>query len=508
MNRNRVPIAYHICTAKESRETDQRTIEEFGIDGFTLMEVAGNKAADFVIRNTVNPSHALVFCGSGNNAGDALVVCRILHQHGYRCNVVFVNGINKLSADAQKNLDLLKKLPSDSDADLSIIDRFDASLLPEYYDFIIDGLLGTGIDSELREAYKLAVNWINSTDKPVFAMDIPTGIHADSGEVLGVAVKADHTLCFGSLKLGCFYNEGIEHSGTTHYVDLPFPLHLRSAHRYLIDNSWVQAEHIRRKEKRKHKYSEGILYLIAGSEGLTGAAILAAKAAWSAGIGAVCILTPRGLLEIYEKQLIEIIKKPLGRDEDRFFKSEQVEEVLAILREKPGKVIIGPGIGRDASTVDFVQSFLSRYEGEVLIDADAIFAMSMKGIQKPAIASWVCTPHPGELNMLGGSVGISTSEREKAVRALSQAFDALVVSKGEPVIMGTTEDDVYLTGYSSSLFSRAGFGDVLAGKIGAYWILNNDPVIAVAKALLDGYAKATRFSEQHEGTVPAPTDIL
>jgi NAD(P)H-hydrate epimerase len=508
MNNKRVPISYHICTARESRETDRKTIEDFGIDGFTLMEIAGNKAADFIIRNTANPSHALVFCGTGNNAGDALVLGRVLHQHGYRCSIVFVAGSESLSSETEKNLRLLNSIPSDSGAGIQIFDSFDATRLPEQFDFIVDGMLGTGIDSELRENYKLAVNWINSRNKPVFSMDIPSGIHTDSGEKLGVAVEAEHTLCFGSLKLGCFYNEGIQHSGKVHYIDLPFPLHLRSAHRYLLDNSWVQAEHEHRKEKRKHKYSEGILYLISGSEGLTGAAILSAKAAWSAGIGAVSILTPRGLLEIYEKQLIEIIKKPIGRDEDRFFKSEHLDEVLSVLREKPGKVIIGPGLGRNSSTVDFVHSFLSRYDGEVLIDADALFAMSMKGIKKPKDSVWICTPHTGELNMLGGTVGISTNNREKAVRSLSQTFEALMVSKGEPVIMGTTDDELYLTGYSSSFFSRAGFGDVLAGKIGAYWILNNDPVIAVGKALLDGYSKAAKFSAANDGTVPGPTDIL
>jgi NAD(P)H-hydrate epimerase len=373
---------------------DEKTISEFGIDGFTLMEIAGTRAADFIQSEISSGSHGIFFCGKGNNAGDALVIARLLSQQNYTITLCFLSGRDDLSADTQKNLELLHKL----DEDIEIMDWEDFS--PKDYDFVVDGMLGTGLNSNVREPYDKAIEWINNQQAPVFALDVPTGLHADSGRILEAAVQADYTLSFGALKTGFYLNHGYDCSGEVVLCELSFPNKYKTPTASLISREWVD-DLSPSPQKNAHKYDGGVLYVIAGSEGLTGAGILAAKSAWSAGLGAVVLITPKGLLEIYEKQLVQIIKKPVGNRDDQWFKPSHLEKVLSIIEEKPGKVLIGPGMGREADTVNFAQQFLQKFEGDVLIDADGLFALSeMDSWEKPDASNWILTPHPGELKSL------------------------------------------------------------------------------------------------------------
>ncbi|MEX0845837.1 MAG: NAD(P)H-hydrate epimerase, partial [Balneolaceae bacterium] len=307
---------------------DEKTISEFGIEGFTLMEIAGTRAADFIMTDIAPGSHGVFFCGKGNNAGDALVIARLLSQQGFSITLCFLSGTGNLSPDTQKNLDLLNKLGAEIE-----IHNWE-NFTPKNYNFVVDGMLGTGLNSDVRAPYSDAIEWINNQKAPVFALDIPTGLHADSGRILGTAVQADFTLSFGALKTGFYLNHGYDCTGEVILCELSFPNKYKKPTACLIHRKWVDAISTS-PQKTKHKYDGGVLYIIAGSEGLTGAGILAAKSAWSAGLGAVILITPKGLLEIYEKQLVQIIKKTVGDKDDQFFKESHLDQVLEILREKP-----------------------------------------------------------------------------------------------------------------------------------------------------------------------------
>jgi NAD(P)H-hydrate epimerase len=499
-----IPYPYHLTSAEQNRRMDKRTINEFGIDGFTLMEIAGTRAADFILSETDSGSQGLFLCGKGNNAGDALVVARLLSQQGYRCSIFFVLGDDAFSEDTQKNLNLLNQL----EGEINFVTDFE-SLDFRDFDFLVDGIFGTGLNSEVREPAASVIKSVNETSLPIFALDLPSGLEADTGRILGSAIKADFTLTFGAVKAGFYLNDGFDISGEVVLCDLPFPNQFREHAAYLIDESWAAPNRCVQ-DQRKHKYDEGVLYIIAGSEGLTGAAMMCAKSAWNQNLGAVVLITPKGLLDIYEKNLLQIIKKPVGKKSDLFFTEEHTKKVLEILNEKKNKVIIGPGLGRNESTIAFVETILSSYHGDVVIDADALFAVSrMKNPAQPKDSEWILTPHTGELATLLSSPDISKDDFNRMVRVsgYSSEFGFTVLSKGMPSIVATKNGQACLTGYDTRIFSRAGFGDILAGKIGAFWLQEKNPELACVLALLDGKDKA----EQHifsTDTALEPLDII
>ncbi|MDZ7808555.1 MAG: NAD(P)H-hydrate epimerase [Gracilimonas sp.] len=497
----KIPYPYYLCSAEQSRFMDQKTISEFGIDGFTLMEIAGTRAADIIMSEVPGGSHGIFFCGKGNNGGDALVIARLLSQQEYKITVCFLSGTDDLSPDADKNFQLLQKL----DTDIEIIQWDDFN--PMAFDFVVDGMLGTGLDSEVRVPYSDAIEWVNGQDSPVFVLDVPTGLNADTGQIMGAAVQADYTLTFGALKTGFYLNDGFDTTGEVILCELSFPNKYKKASAYLIDKHWVESDGPTQ-QIRDHKYDGGVLYIIAGSEGLTGAGILSARSAWSAGLGAVVLITPKGLLEIYEKQLEQIIKKPVGDQEDILFKESHLKKVQEILNEKPGKLLIGPGLGRNSETIRFTQKLLADYQGDAIIDADALFALSeLNELTKPKSAKWILTPHPGELKTLANKDVKSDHERLNSVKSLSAEYNITILSKGMPGIVGTENGKAYITGYDTRVFTRAGFGDVLAGKVSANWLISQSPEIACFKALLDGKDKANNYYSSHSGVLE-PIDII
>jgi NAD(P)H-hydrate epimerase len=497
-----------IATAAQCQQVDSDTSNNFGVDEFTLMEVAGHSVAQKIRAEIDLPCHAVILCGRGNNGGDGLVVGRYLVQHGVQISIVFVGGVDDLSPMAQKNYELLQKIERHDDSvDLDIVTQWDDFDQSTSAHFIIDGMLGTGLESDLRGHYPAAVRWANKQPCPVFAMDIPTGLHTDSGEVMGAAVQADKTFAFGMLKQGFYLGQGHKHTGKIQYCELPFPNYLKkNIKRFVIDDSMIsETEHT----PAAHKYDAGVVYIIAGSEGLTGAAILAAKSAWSAGAGAVILVCPHGLLPIFENNLPQIIKKPVGNSDDFHFKQDHLEAVSKIIREKEGTVLIGPGMGRAKTTVEFVNRFLADTHRECIIDADALWALAQNPQwTKPKGASWIITPHPGELSNLTAKNMERDLERLSEVEQLSDEKELTVLSKGFPVILCSPQGDTFITNYDTRAFSRAGFGDVLAGKIAALKAKGYTEDESCSKALLEGHHQLIQSREKNLARLPEPFDLL
>lgn len=501
------PHPFYVCTAAQSQQMDKRTIEDFGIDGYTLMEVAGSSAAKDLLGELPAESHGLYICGKGNNAGDALVVARYLIQHGHPATLLFISGTDSLSPDTDKNYKLLQKI-SDNDpsaASLYVLESWEAFNGNHDFDFIVDGMLGTGLDSDLRGHYTNAVAWANNTDHPVYAIDIPTGLHADTGQVMGDVIEADKTYSFGARKQGFYLDEGYRCTGEVVYCELPFPNYVKKCNSFLLDRSWIPQPD---PPPAIHKYDAGVLYIIAGSEGLTGAAIMAARSAWAEGLGAVIIVCPRGILSVFENNLPQIIKQPVGLPSDTSFKKEHLDSILQAIEDRPGHVLFGPGIGRAESTLKFATNFFRRFEGNMLIDADALWCLArQENWQKPAHSHWIVTPHPGELARLSARSFSAGIERLDVVRRMSSEKNITIVSKGFPSIIGTPSGDSYLTGYDTRVFARAGFGDVLAGKIGAYWSLKHPPSKSAALGLLNGYEKVQSVTASSR-SFPEPNDLI
>jgi len=510
------PLSHYLLTASQCRDIDRQTIEETGIDGFTLMEVAGSSAARHIAARQIRGQdqsydireqdwpHGLYLCGKGNNAGDALVVARYLLQHTISATIVFLNGSGDLSPEGKKNLELLRKFGSRGQ--LAFVESWDEFDQTEEWDFIVDGMLGTGLSSDLRGDYLKGVNWANDQDTPVLAMDIPTGLHADTGKMMGACIRAEQTFAFGGRKLGFYLEEGPSNTGNVIYCELPFPQGFKAAcNTFLLDESWVPPHHSR---PGRHKYASGVLYIVAGSEGLTGAAILAAQSAWAEGLGAIILICPRGLLSVYEHNLPSIIKKPVGRKSDEYFMPRHLSSLLSIVGEKKGAVLFGPGLGRREDTVTFTTQFLSRNPRHTVIDADALWCLAQsEQWDKPDDVEWILTPHPGELSRFADYSIEDGAQRLRFVRTFASNKQITILSKGMPGIIGTSTGKCYLTNYNTRYFARAGSGDILAGKTGAYLTHGQTPAVSCAAGLLQGKRKLDHYLKT-EQDLPEPSDFI
>lgn len=514
-----------LATGEQSREADRLTIEEFGIAGDTLMEIAGNRTADLIMadhREKVRSGslHVLFVCGKGNNAGDAFVAARILLGYGCHVALLPVFGTDGLSPDARRNLERLMKLSQEMGAEVTTCQKWPGS---ESFDVIVDGIFGTGLEREITAPVSGIVDRMNRSGKPVVALDIPSGIHSDTGEVLGCAVRASKTIQFGMHKLGCHIGHGVRYSGERVMVRLPFPPVCKQAVRArLIDLSrrplralqmpeGGTADHDRDAGRAgRHKYNNGVVHVIGGSAGLTGAPVYAARAAWSLGMGAVTLTYPAAFSPAMETLAPELIKKPTGEQGSEFFTEGDADAVLGHLADKQGVVVLGPGIGRQEQTAGFVRRLIAECDHPMIIDADALHCIPdheqvIAGKTDPGQV--ILTPHPGELAVLSGKRAESDHDRLMHCLALSERLGCLVLAKGNPAFVHSPPDfQTLVTPYDTTLFSRAGFGDTLAGHLAAFLSRTADPFASCEYALLHGYQKINDAIASGK-TFPEPSDL-
>ncbi len=493
-----IPASHQLFTAEQSRLIDQKTIEEFGIDGFTLMEIAAKGAAE-TIQQVLGPDrHGLFICGKGNNAGDTLAAARYLvDNYGHTAHLYFSFGKDDLSPDTQKNLHLLEKLAEENLPITFIGDLSENEL--NSCDYIADGIFGTGLNSNVRPPIDEIIQKINRAGKTVFSMDIPSGLNADSGKVQGVAVNADHTCTFGTQKIGLYLDRGPDIAGKISFIDLPFPSYLRKDFAIKLDEELYSVlPDLTR--KARHKYESGVVHLVAGSKGLTGAAVMAARSAWKHGAGSVILYTPEKLLSVYEACLPQVIKVVLANSDS--YSTDHTEIILNKIAEKPGVLLIGPGIGTGQKTKEFALNLLKNYKGPAVIDADALSIWDkLKNLPDSQKKRWLLTPHPGEaLNYLKLTFE-DDFERFRFPKEFSDKHHTSLLMKGNPVFYHS-EHLSFISGYDTTPFTRAGFGDVLAGTIATKWGISESIRWAPVFALLDGYqvfknSSSSSFGPEH-----------
>lgn len=485
-----------LATRDQSRQLDEDSIQSFGIDSAILMEIAGQKAADVIRTHTGDNSNGIYVCGKGNNAGDAFVAARYLtEQAGHSVTLWLVAG-DDLSPDAERNYRLLKKL-AENDAPITFHDESEPVSWHDF-DYAVDGMIGTGLTSELRQPMNDITDALNTSGLSTFSMDIPTGLNCDTGEILGTSVRANHTITFGTNKIGFYLQDGPSVTGILTLAELPFPNYLRR-HRAVLINENLKEELQTPASSAAHKYAKGTVHIIAGSEGMTGAAIMAAKSAWNAGSGAVILYAPKGLLPVYEQTLPQIIKVPVGDKDNKWFTPNCIQPVLEKIKEKEGVVLIGPGLGLTDDTQDFIFELLQKTDQPVILDADGLSVWKKcRDIDK---SRWILTPHPGELKKYIGVDSINQSDRLSKVEKISIDHQCRVLSKGYPTILATPNGQLFITGYDTRLFSRAGFGDVLAGTIAGKLAVSKATDHAITDALLSNFLSIQKFYE------PQPSDI-
>ncbi len=460
-----------VATAAEMRRIDARAIGEYGLPGVALMENAGGAVARKVMEIVGEPADkkVCIFAGRGNNGGDGFVAARHLAGRGARVKV-FLLGAAAVGGDAGVNLAILLKMGAEVFEVAGERDCDKAAVAAAVADCLVDALLGTGFRGEADGDLAALINIINAAGKPVVAVDIPTGIDADSGQARGLAVSATHTVTFGLPKPGLLFQPGAAHAGLVTVADIGLPAALLED--AAIRQNAVTAGLVRRllplREPWAHKGANGRVALVAGSTGLTGAAALAALAAVRAGAGLVTLGVAAGLSAIMAVKLTEVMTRPLPEGASGVVGLAAVTDVVA-LAESADVLAVGPGLGRAEDTGAAVREIVRHVRCPLVLDADGLNALAGHGevLQQAAVPA-VLTPHPGELARLTGKAPAAiNADRLAAARDAAESLGAVVVLKGPGTVVAFPDGEAFINSTGNAALATGGTGDVLTGVIAA-----------------------------------------
>lgn len=468
------------------RATDAWAIEQRGIPGVELMERAGAGLAGMV-DSRAPEGRIVVVVGGGNNGGDGLVVARLLRDRGRDVDVLMLAPGEQLRGDALTNFE---RLPPPAAA------PFDAGRL-DGAAAIVDAILGTGFSGEPREPAAGAIGAINAaTGAVVVACDVPSGVDASTGEVVGTAVRADVTVTFHAAKPGLWIAPGKHHAGDVEVIDIGIPDGAPASASASAEVGLIEAavlDVIPRRGRESTKFAAGAVLVCGGSTGLTGAPCLASEAAMRAGAGYVTALVPASLNPVFEQRLLEVMSVPLP-DHDGALTLDAAEVVLE-RTGRAGALVLGPGLGRAHGSVELARTVARHAEIPLLLDADGLNAhagrlASLAG--RPA--GTVLTPHAGELaRLLDGDSTEIERHRLASVRRAAAESQAIVVLKGDDTIVAAPDGRAAVSRGGAPALATAGTGDVLSGVIGAFLSKRMDPFDAACAGVFV-HARAGRLA--------------
>ncbi|UCB52384.1 MAG: NAD(P)H-hydrate dehydratase [Candidatus Zixiibacteriota bacterium] len=456
-----------LVTSSQMRNIDKKTIEGIGIPGLELMEKAGKGTAQVAKRMLGEPDGRAVaiFCGRGNNGGDGFVVGRYLSQWGAQVQFFLTAKRTDLKGDAKTNLEKAV------DLDLPIMEIMNEEEIPSQIkaDLVVDALFGTGFTGEIKGYMKDIIDKINSSGIPVLSVDIPSGLHADTGQHTGPCVRADRTATMALPKIGHFVFPGKAMSGKVSVVDIGVPEHVVEEENITLN--LIAKEEVREMIPQRpgdaYKGTCGRVVLIAGSTGLTGAAVLASLSCLRAGAGMAILGTPKTLDPIMEMKMTEVMTHPLP---DVRKKGALALRGLGEIREllKWGDCCaIGPGLGQHFETIELVQRLVSKLKMPTVIDADGLNALAKNvSVIKECEAPLILTPHIGELSRLSG-IPISDIDKDKRKHAsdFAEEYNCVLVLKGAPTLISEPGGQTYVNPTGNAGMATAGSGDVLTGII-------------------------------------------
>ncbi len=457
-----------LYTAEAMQDADRRTVDELGIPGQALMENAGGECTRLIHQQygATRAPKAVIVAGRGNNGGDGYVIARRLAALGWHILTLVLAHREEIVGDARTNLELLPR---------AMVRFSPRGILPYAEDLaeatiIVDALLGTGLTRMVDGPYAEAVNLINGAGPPVVAVDIPSGIHGTSGNVMGTAVRATLTVTFAGAKVGQFLYPGTEYVGELRVVEIGIPPGLLAeipGYEYL-DIAAARST-LRPRPRTAHKGSCGHLLVIAGSRGKTGAAAMAANSAVRSGSGLVTLAVPATLHDILEVKTTEAMTFPLDDAGRGYLGSLALPEILALL---PGRdaVALGPGLSRNPETAALVRQLLKEIRIPLLLDADALNAVSEEPESLAAIRSpaTVLTPHPGEMARLCGcSVADIEANRVATARDAAIRHGVYLILKGARTVCAAPDGRIALNGSGNPGMATGGMGDILTGIVGS-----------------------------------------
>ena len=477
-------VPMRVLTSAQMREADRRTIHDIGIPGIVLMENAGRQIVSAMEAHIdgLQGGSVAVLAGRGNNGGDGFVIARTLAQRGIEPAVFLFGRVADVQGDARTNLNVLGQLG------ITVVEIADAQAWELHSgealgaDVIVDAIFGTGLREPLSGLLETVAGDVNASGKPVVAVDLPSGLSADSPEPPGPFIEATMTVTLGSPKLPLVLPPAEGGAGDLVIADIGIP-------HDVIDNlegpklALLTREDIRGllepRAQDSHKGDYGRVLIVAGSVGKTGAAYLAAMAALRSGAGLVTIATPRSCVPVLAAMAPEFMTLPLDETPEGTIDFAAVDDVLAF----PADVIaVGPGLGTSPGTTAFVHALVERSATSMVLDADALNAFvddPDRLVAKEGV-DIIVTPHPGELARL---IGLSADDVQKNRLDLARDFAAThrvtIILKGHRTIIATPDGSTFINLTGNPGMATAGTGDVLTGMVAAW-----------AAQLLDGEAAA------------------
>jgi NAD(P)H-hydrate epimerase len=489
-----------ILSPHQAAGLDRRT-QALGITADLLMERAGRAVARAAVDlcGGVYGRRAVVLCGKGNNGGDGLVAARHLARWGMRVSVEQVGVTGELREPAATNAKRLEHATG-----VRVRAASAASLERELAraDVAIDALFGTGFRGTPEDLWAEAIEELNNAVVPTIAVDIPSGVNGATGAVEGEAVRADLTVTFGAAKAGAVLMPGAEFAGAVRVVDIGFPAELIEADTFLIEPSDVVAA-VPVRAADSHKRAAGVLLIVAGSRGMSGAVALIARAAMRLGTGLVTVAVPQGILPVVQAMLEEATFLPLAETAEGTIAASALDDVLERLGQAHA-LAIGPGVTTQPETAGFMRDLIRACPVPLVADADALNAFTDRAADLADRKSEaVLTPHAGEFaRLMGTSPREQATDRLAGVRALAKATGAVALLKGSRSLIAEPGGVVRINPTGSSVLATAGSGDVLTGAIGGLLARGVAPAEAAASAAyLHGLAGILSGAIHGEGTV-------
>ncbi|MEN1761037.1 NAD(P)H-hydrate dehydratase [Anoxynatronum sibiricum] len=478
----------NILTNQQMQQVDNSAISEYMMPSILLMERAAMAVAiaGKELLALEGLAGVLVCCGSGNNGGDGLAAARHFHEMGIPVRILLLSAPEMFTDDTLANYHMALKwgleteFYEDQKEQLEALENWKSGRF-----LIVDAILGTGISRQISGRTYNVIQWINRHPSPVLAVDIPSGIHGDTGKVMAIAVDAAKTVSFGLPKVGNVSFPGAEYNGSLSVADIGLPPDLLMKTPYIarrLSESDI-ADLLPDRPKNAHKGTFGSLLVIAGSIGYTGAAIMAARGALLSGTGLINIAVQESLNHIFEQTLWEAITTPLKEGEDGGFSAEGIKW-MHDQKSRSQAIVAGSGWGNGKGWAEVLEGLLAQVDCPMVLDADALNLLVnrlhlLKELKLPVII----TPHPGEMARLTGmSVDAVNNNRLQTALEAAKEWGVHVVLKGAGTIIASPDGEAVINSTGNEGMAKAGSGDVLAGIVGSLLAQGMQPFQAASAA--------------------------
>jgi ADP-dependent NAD(P)H-hydrate dehydratase / NAD(P)H-hydrate epimerase len=478
-----------LYTAEQTRALDHCAIADYGVPGITLMSRAAGAAFECMLGAWPEPEQLQVLCGTGNNGGDGFLIADLAHKRGIPVVVYQLGDPDKIGGDAllARQQALANGVPIEAFADAALMS----------IGVVVDAMLGTGLGGDVRGEYLEAIDAINASGAEVLAVDIPSGLCADTGRVLGAVVRADLTVTFIGLKRGLFTLHAADCTGELQFADLAVPPEI---YRQVdCDSRRLELETLLEdlppRPATAHKGLYGTVLVIGGDYGMAGAAAMAAEAALRCGAGLVRVATRPQHVAALVARTPEVMPMGVESGED-----------LAPLLEAADVLVVGPGLGQSPWSEYLLQAAMASGKPMVL-DADGLNMLAAGKVATEPVADRVITPHPGEAaRLLGCGNAEVQADRFAAARAMQQRYGGVAVLKGNGSLVAGA-GQLLLADYGNPGMASGGMGDVLSGVIGSLLAQGLAPLDAAALGVcLHGAAGDIAAEEGLRGL--AATDLI